>query len=508
MKKTGWMILIVSSLLIVLSGCGDKGGEDIQPSANSEVKQSETSTADASAKEQTEEIEKRIQERLNTLDQQLVENKAKLEPELQKLQSKQTLILNEESGLPDRYAGDVVNNKAHGFGSLSLQTSSKNISYYVGQFADGLPGGVSMVYYNDDSIYVGEVKDGVLAGQGIYVEALFDEEQTTEYAGEFIVFDSSSYFEEYTEEPDAVTFSNGDFYKGEFTTNENDYDYSFQGAGMFSKGFGDANRFTFKGNFDNNKPVPGDNGYAKVVLDNGDIYVGQVVNHVPNGRGAILSASAEDAPHSGVYFGDVIDGKADGYGMLGSYIGQFSNGKIQGAGYVSSGDTEIRGLFDSEWNGIGVISTTSGYAFTGEFKKGEPYAGELAGDQWQYTGMFEEVNGSISSNGIGRIQYDDRVYIGEIADRMPDGEGVIQFSNGDKYVGPIQQGAAHGLGYYANASGNEYRGYFVEGTPQDPVEEDSNNVVADYLILSESVPFQDVSVPGMDGAMVGIMPGF
>lgn len=507
MKKTGWVILIVSSLLIVLSGCGDKGGEANQPSANSEVKQSETSTADVSAKGQTEEIEKRIQERLNTLDQQLVENKARLEPELQKLQSKQTLILNEESGLPDSYAGDVVDNKPHGFGSLSLQSSSKNISFYTGQFADGLPNGVSMVYYNDDSIYVGEVKDGILVGQGIYVEALFDEERTKEYAGEFILFDSSSYFEEYTEEPDAVTFSNGDFYKGGFTTGETEYDYSFQGAGLFSKGFGDANQFTFKGNFDNNKPVPGDNGYARVVLDNGDIYVGQVVNRVPNGRGAILSVSAEDARISNVYFGDVIDGKADGYGMLGSYMGQFSNGKMQGAGYASAGDTEIRGLFDNEWNGIGVISTTSGYVFTGEFKKGEPYAGELAGDQWRYTGMFEEVNGNVSPNGIGRIEYADRVYIGEIADRMPDGEGMIRFSNGDKYVGPIQQGAAHGLGYYVNASGNEYRGYFIEGTPQDPVEEDSDKAVADYLVLSETGPFTDVSVMGLDVLMIGIMPG-
>ncbi|WP_256759721.1 hypothetical protein [Cohnella sp. WQ 127256] len=498
--KNGQLILIFICIFIVLSGCNEKSNESNKGNTNSLIDKVETNQVEKEIREKTEIIEKSIEDKMISLNENMATQKAKMEPILNELQSKQSLVMDESSGFQDVYFGDLVNNKPDGFGSLRVYTSSKNVSSYVGQFTEGLPNGVSLTYFNDDSVYVGEVKNGNLIGQGIYVEALFDEENTKEYVGEFIQFDSGKYFAEYTEEPDAVTFQNGDFYKGGYTTLSNEYDYSFEGPGIFSKGFGDSNRFTYKGKFKNNRPVPQENGYAKVTLNNGDIYIGQVVNSIPNGLGAIIST--KDDSYAGVYFGNVVNGKADGYGILDSYIGNFVDGKIHGIGYAFDGTVEIRGFFENDWDGVGVIKSTND-EFTGEFKNRSPYLGELLSDQLHYTGTFEEVNGKVSPHGFGMIKYSDKVYKGEIADsisnglgviELTNGEGVIEFSNGDKFVGIINFGLAYGNGYYTNNKGNEYLGLFNKGRPQDPVVGDSSKVVADYLILSETSHFMDVSV--------------
>ena len=85
-----------------------------------------------------------------------------------------------------------------------------------------------------------------------------------------------------------------------------------------------------------------------------------------------------------------------------------------------------------------------------KFADGRMYAGEMA------AGLFEG-NGTLNLPGGAR-------YTGEFARGVFQGQGVYTFPNGDRYVGGFEAGLMHGTGIYRRAGGPErYRVEYVRG---------------------------------------------
>ena len=54
---------------------------------------------------------------------------------------------------------------------------------------------------------------------------------------------------------------------------------------------------------------------------------------------------------------------------------------------------------------------------------------------------------------IPRPRRGGRYYVGEMKGGSPNGEGTLNYPNGDKYVGQWNDGQKHGLGKYTFANG-------------------------------------------------------
>ena len=79
-----------------------------------------------------------------------------------------------------------------------------------------------------------------------------------------------------------------------------------------------------------------------------------------------------------------------------------------------------------------------------------------------FKGMDEMPKGKLKSSVI--IAYDNGDnYVGQIKDRLPDGQGTIASKDGDMYTGSFQNGIPHGWGSYIWADGCIYSGYWKNG---------------------------------------------
>jgi len=67
-------------------------------------------------------------------------------------------------------------------------------------------------------------------------------------------------------------------------------------------------------------------------------------------------------------------------------------------------------------------------------------------------------------NGTGvAINSDGSKYEGQFIDGKSDGQGSIQYRNGDSYVGDFSGGVFHGSGVYLWVNGDKYEGQFIGG---------------------------------------------
>ena len=67
-------------------------------------------------------------------------------------------------------------------------------------------------------------------------------------------------------------------------------------------------------------------------------------------------------------------------------------------------------------------------------------------------------------NGTGvAINSDGSKYEGQFIDGKSDGQGSIQYRNGDSYVGGFSEGVLHGNGVYLWVNGDKYEGQFIDG---------------------------------------------
>lgn len=135
------------------------------------------------------------------------------------------------------------------------------------------------------------------------------------------------------------------------------------------------------------------------------------------------------------YYGEVLQGKANGLGVL-----MWDNGnRFEGE------------FFNNDFDGIGIGYTEFGYGF-GECKNGKSNGFGISNSNNgnKYEGYW--VNGN--QTGIGIITYNfGTIYIGQVKDGESNGAGKLIFPNGDYFIGVIDDKRRDGLTYYSQEQG-------------------------------------------------------
>ena len=279
--------------------------------------------------------------------------------------------------------------------------SWKNGDYYKGEFKNELPNGKGVIRSkNKKEIYNGYVKNGKKHGDGQFTENGFI------YVGEF--------FED---------LKNGN---GELI--------SLNDGKILKVGIWDNNTFL--------------SGYndGKYYFKNGDEYTGEFVKYSPSGNGKI------NFKNGNIYQGEVLDGQLNGKGVL-----SFSNGDI------------FEGIFKKGKKESGIFKYASGEFYQGKFlenyKHGQGKYKLSNGDElfgvWEEDKIIE-INSYKYSNGD--------YYVGEFLDKnyksknlIKNGNGILTFSNGDKYDGIFLADKFNGKGIYTWGNGDRYDGEWKNG---------------------------------------------
>jgi hypothetical protein len=239
------------------------------------------------------------------------------------------------------YEGQFENSNFHGHGKLYIYDRL----FYEGEFIEGSRSGFGKEFNIEGSLlYEGTVEFGTRQGIG----TLYYPNGTILYEGEFDnnYFDGQGKF--YNKQGQLL-------YSGEFKSNIKD------GKGILYFGNGDQ----FRGSFYLGSIRAGtyydahekeiavkviSDGFGRVYTDDGSLYIGEMMNGDPHGRGTYYES----------------DGN--------KYVGDFANGTVEGDGsyYHSNGQLFYKGQFkDSMFHGHGVLYDNKGREFSkGEFNKG------------------------------------------------------------------------------------------------------------------------------------------
>ncbi|CAD8121411.1 unnamed protein product [Paramecium sonneborni] len=184
------------------------------------------------------------------------------------------------------------------------------------------------------------------------------------------------------------------------------------------------------------------NGLGVILSNNGRIYEGQFENDRKHGQGY------ERFPDKTSYEGTYINGKPDGKGKF-----LWANGEVYEGGWLN-------GLKHGEgiWNGL------KGTSYVGEWRMGNPdgYGVHVWVNGDRYEGEFH--NSLKHGQGIEYFINGD-IYKGQYVNGKPEGEGEYQWNSGSYYNGTFQNGLRHGKGLWIkdrNATlTDSYEGEFV-----------------------------------------------
>ena len=193
-----------------------------------------------------------------------------------------------------------------------------------------------------------------------------------------------------------------------------------------------------------------------ITLEDGNTFVGIVVDGVPNGEGTLTDIMGSE------WKGNFVNGKLEGYGYylgydLLEYEGFFVNGLFEGYGHwVGANGDDFKGMFvGGSMNGVGRMEFTTGCFYEGGW-----------------------VNGHMHGMGWMTWPVGD-VYFGEWKEGNPVGWGCKMFYDSafgekgnyatyNKYVGEMVNNLMHGWGImYFAGSGGVYVGGWEEGVRND-----------------------------------------
>ena len=211
-----------------------------------------------------------------------------------------------------------------------------------------------------------------------------------------------------------VEFKNGNIYQG----NWND-DLKMEGLGKYY--LKDQNVLA-EGIWAN-----GDLQYARVFLENGDIYEGEMKNSTFNGKGKLISTNGD------IYEGEFVDGKTNGNGKLvfGDkvvYEGQFEKGEFRGNGHMRwPNGYDYEGNFDGpKLCGFGVLTHPCGDKYEGNFENS----------------LF---------HGNGKYTYENGdIYEGEFQYGVKKGKGIYNALHKYEYNGDWDNDLPYGVGQLTN----------------------------------------------------------
>lgn len=210
---------------------------------------------------------------------------------------------------------------------------------------------------------------------------------------------------------------------------------------------------------------------------------------------------------SGCLAGDCSDGEGVfAYPDGSKFEGQFLAGKPDGWGtfHFTNGDRYIGSFKFGFQHGKGTLYHPDETQTVGEWREGE-YMGNPTIEQ----GQIGCISGNCE-NGRGMLIYPEGAakYIGNFVDGQPNGEGVINYSNGERYKGNWKEGSYDGEGTLYLMDGTKVTGYWAAGTymgeddPNAPKEEDYPEVVTDAL--EDIIAFRDMTDMKVWAVVVGV----
>ena len=192
------------------------------------------------------------------------------------------------------------------------------------------------------------------------------------------------------------------------------------------------------------------------------------------------------------YVGEFKDGKEHGQGTYtwpdgAKYVGEFRDGKRNGQGtYTYADGAQYVGEYkDDKYHGQGTYTLSDGRRYVGEYKIGIPWNGTtydkhrnvtgiVANGAWkgvasrrepesrQVTRYFDQNSLKWKTAGDPKK---DTVYVGEVRNDFPHGQGTLTFPDGRTYVGEFRDGLPNGQGTLTIPDGEQYVGEYKDGKP-------------------------------------------
>ena len=167
----------------------------------------------------------------------------------------------------------------------------------------------------------------------------------------------------------------------------------------------------------------------------------------------------------GVYRGDLINNKRDGYGEFKLkngeiYKGQWKKGKRNGLGieYYKNENIKYQGVFkDNEYSGKGIYIWENGEYYKGNFKNSMAH-GE---------GEYHYMNGDI--------------YKGNFVNNIKEGKGIYTCKNGNQFIGIWENDVQNGNGEYYENRKLIYKGMVILGIKYENGEEYYSNGNKKYV---------------------------
>jgi hypothetical protein len=275
-----------------------------------------------------------------------------------------------------------------------------------------------------------------------------------------------------------VVFAGNDKYAGEFKNNQ------FHGLGLHTFANGEsydgewrfgmqhgigvkrwADGTAYKGFYRQDKR----NGLGVCIYGDGTRYAGLWVDNHYDGVGKLVWPP--DSKHTGSF---AVMAGAGGKPQImhgRSYIGHFLSGKKHGIGHHEFVDGSFyKGEYEEGlYHGTGTFRFANGDIYEGEWQKGFFHG---KGQLW--FGREEDVQDGEQREG----------YVGEFANGLRHGQGILHFRSGGRFEGQFNEGARKGIGLHIYPDGRQRRGewwQFRDARDQLP------SKVRDTLLLSHTL---------------------
>ncbi len=283
-----------------------------------------------------------------------------------------------------------------------------------------------------------------------------------------------------TDQPYAMTDGNSDTYSGLYTGEWDKKNERPNGTGTFVM---EDVAGTYEGEW-----VDGvTEGQGTIVWDSGDHYEGEWKDGMRNGQGTYTSTEGDGYVYEGEFQNNERSGKGTmtwetGEGVVYVYEGEFQNNERSGKGTMTwgkDGETTIyEGDFADNWiNGYGTCTWPSGDHYEGEWKNGRfngkgtltyaggsVYEGEFVDNKKNGEGIWTKSDGTavtenwIYGKKVETLTLEDGTYTGGVTDGKPDGQGKMEYTNGQVYEGEWKNGVRSGQGRCTWPDGGYYDG--------------------------------------------------